>query len=103
MILETIVAVTVALTGTSCAAIDNATNKAVWDSPTTPLVSTTYRDDGVLMYDAPYPTDVPTALAIVHAEDSLQEGAPGRKIPIRCVGADVPYRVYGGTGDHAHN
>ena len=85
MILEAIIATTVFLTGSSCAAIDNETNKMVWDGPDTPLVSTGYTDEGdMLLPVARYPNDTNALLALVHAEDALQDGPAGRKIPVRC-------------------
>jgi hypothetical protein len=104
-ILDLFVAGAVLFTGGSCAAIDNSTNTMVWNGLDTPHVRTTYRDEGgVLLPEARYPDDVDALLAIVHAEESLTTGAPGRKIPLRCFKSidGVPHEVTGGTLDHDH-
>jgi len=85
MILEIMVAVSVAVTGGSCAAIDNATNQAVWDSPSIEQVSTTYRDIGILDYNTTFPTDPDTILALVTLEGTLQDSGIGRKIRVECI------------------
>ena len=105
MILEIAITATVFLTGSSCAAIDNETNKMVWAAPTVELTSTHYKDmGGTLVPDARYPNDKNTLLAIVHAEDSLQEGKPGRKIPVRCFKDEggVPHEQGSNGLDHDH-
>lgn len=104
MILELIIAATTLLTGSTCAGIDNAQNKAVWAGPTTPLTTTHYEDMGAgLVYDA-YPPRTNGILALLHAEDALQAGAPGRKIPVRCFTTinNIPHEVGGNGLDHDH-
>ena len=105
MLLEAIVTAATLLTGGSCAAIDNATNTMVWRGTETPLTRTTYTDEGTfLLPEARYPNEVTTLLALVHAEERLHEGAPGRKIPLSCFEDrdGVPYEITGGGLDHDH-
>lgn len=87
MILDIIVVFASLATGDTCAALDNRTNTAVWFGPEAPLTRTHYRDNGdFLIYEvAPRPEEVDAWLAIHYAEEALQEGAPGYKIPVRCV------------------
>lgn len=105
MILEAIISATVFLSGAGCAAIDNKTNEMIWAGPDTPLVSTTYTDEGMfLLPDVRYPTEATTLLAIIHAENSLQEGEPGHKIPIRCFKNinGIPYEQGIESTQHNH-
>ena len=105
MILETIIAATVFVTGGSCAAIDNSSNKMVWDSPDAPLVSTTYSDEGtVLIPKANYPKNVDALLSLIHAEEALQIGKAGRKVRVKCFKSidGIPYEL-GYSRRHTHN
>jgi len=104
MILELLVTATVLLSGNSCAAVDNAQNKTVWNSPTVKLTTTHYTDRGdFLFHEARMPNDPDTVLAIIHAEDTLLEGPPGHKVVIRCVTPTNPPYVIGGNGNHDHD
>ena len=105
MILEAIIATTVFLTGSSCAAIDNETNKMVWAGPDTPLVSTVYTDeDGLLLPAARYPNDTNALLALVHAEKALQEGPAGHKVRVSCFKSirGIPHEQGQNSLDHDH-
>lgn len=84
--LEFFVYMTVAVTGMTCAAHDTGQNKAVFASPTIPLVSTTYADRGRLIYRAAPKPNQDLAWIALHAnERALQYGKPGRKVHIQCV------------------
>ena len=105
MFLESLVIIAIALTGGSCAAIDNGTNEMVWAGTDTPLTATHYIDAGTtLIPDAPYPADVNTLLAAVHAESSLMRGTAGRKVRVSCFKTQrgVPHEVTGAPIDHNH-
>ena len=105
MILETLIAATVFITGGSCAGIDNSTNKMVWDSPGSPLVSTTYSDEGtMLLPKAPYPESTDALLALIHAEEALQIGHAGRKVRMQCFKSidGVPHEIGPNSPLHDH-
>jgi hypothetical protein len=89
MILNALVVLTVALTGDTCASIDNRTNVAVWASKHKHGIMyhrTTYTEDGRLRYaNAPGPNDNAAWMALHAAERALTVGKPGHKVPVRCV------------------
>lgn len=94
MILEYIVSVVVASTGMTCAAHDNAQNKAVYAGPNTPLVSTTYTDRGnALAYRAAPARQSLAMLALRTNERAMQAGKPGRKVRVQCVAGPDWYRA----------
>lgn len=85
MILETIVALTIAATGGTCAGHDNAKNKAVWGGPYG-ITTTTYTDNGRIRYRRAPGRNNNAAWIALHAnERALQVGAPGRKVRVSCV------------------
>jgi hypothetical protein len=92
MILNAIVVLTVALTGDTCASIDNRTNTAVWAKKHPAGIEyhrTRYSDmDRIIYHHAPAPTDNASWMALHAAERALQQGVPGHKIPVRCVDLD---------------
>ena len=89
MILEIIIGL-LAMTGNqSCAGIDNTQNKAVWASPRLGIIVSGYREAehngrATLLYNKPVPQKTDTLVALIRAEDGLQEGEPGPKIRIHC-------------------
>lgn len=86
MILEVIVATATAFTGWTCAGHDNAQNKAVYAGPNVPLTTTTYTDNGPLVYaDAPTRHQNRAWLALHVNERALQYGKPGRKVRVSCI------------------
>jgi hypothetical protein len=91
MILNAIVVLTVALTGDTCAAIDNRTNTAVWAKKHPLGISyqrTRYSDmgDRLVYRNAPAPYGEDDAWRALHkAERALQHGAPAPKIRVACV------------------
>lgn len=86
MILEVIVGTLTALTGWTCAGHDNVQNKAVYGGPNVPTTTTTYSEDGRLVYtDAPGPRQNRAWLALHLNERALQYGKPGRKVRVSCV------------------
>ena len=86
MFLQIIVAVSVAITGSSCAAIDNSTNTAVWQQQGHAPVSTFYADlDRIRYEDAPGAEDNGAWIALHRAEISLRSGEPGHKISVACA------------------
>ena len=106
MILETLIAAAVFITGGSCAAIDNASNKMVWDSPDAPLVSTTYSNEGTMLIPkANYPKNVDALLSLIHAEEALQIGKAGRKVRMQCFKSidGVPHEIGFKSSRHNHN
>jgi len=85
MILATLIASAVALTGQSCAAIDNGANTASWARPHHGIVSTTYRDRGDYLQFKHHVPRGKTLEALKRAEDGLQIGKPGHKVVLMCV------------------
>lgn len=86
MILEYFVSVIVASTGMTCAAHDNAQNKAVYAGPNTPVVSTAYTDRGNgLVYETAPARESLAMLALRTNERAMQAGKPGRKVRVQCV------------------
>lgn len=86
MLLNIIVGTAVLMSGNSCAAIDNRTNTAVWQTPGQSIVRSGYEDMGrVLVYDKSYPQDTDTLVALIRAEDALQVGPGGPKIRMVCM------------------
>ena len=87
MILEAIVTISVALTGNTCAAIDNAANAAAWGGPDVALTRTVYTDYGAIVYaDVPAPTDTDSWVALHTAERELLAGPVGHRVAVACIG-----------------
>ena len=71
------------MSGQACAAIDNSTNTAAWTTTGRVAVTTPYTDMDVIRYEHRTPRGR-TLRALIHAQDSLGVGAPGRKVRLAC-------------------
>lgn len=91
MILEAIVTIASVFTGGNCAIINNTTNEAAWKTQGSPVVTTTYEDDGRVLLYGRYPKDTDTLVALIRAEDLLQVGVVGPKIRMQCLGNGEGY------------
>ena len=86
MILEVIVSISVMFTGSSCAAIDNGGNTAVWQQLGHAPVRTSYTDlDRIRYEDAPGAEDNGAWNALHRAEDVLSQGPAGHRIAVACA------------------
>jgi hypothetical protein len=87
MILATILTVSALATtnGATCAAINNASNTAVWVTPSGQVRMSTYSENGRIVYrDAPGPRDVASWRALHAAERALLAAPTGPKVKIAC-------------------
>ena len=86
--MHAIVAIVIAmsgLTGQSCAGIDNAANKAVWQQPSGRVVITSYKDmDRIIYMRAPGRHNNAAWKALHAAERGLQRGKAGPKVRFAC-------------------
>lgn len=81
----TLIATMATANNTTCAAINNASNVAAWSTPTGQVRTSTYTDNGRLVYsDAPSPTNNAAWRSLHAAERALQAAPTGPKVKIAC-------------------